>query len=238
MPQNPNVSREWQSELGENWEEIHSQYLHTLGNLTLTGYNPELSDRPFIEKRDMPGGFKESPIRLNGGLARLDRWDENAIKQRATTLAKLAIDIWQFPVVDVEALDQYRAKTRAQTSQTYTLADHPALRGEMLELFEQLRRHILNLDASVNEEILKVYIAYKTTTNFVDVAPQVSSLVLTLNMKYDEIFDPKALCRDISNIGKWGNGDVEVRLSKSEEIADVMALIMQSFEKHAELGSS
>ena len=40
-------------------------WLHTIGNLTLTGYNSEYSDRPFTEKRDMPGGFKESPLKLN-----------------------------------------------------------------------------------------------------------------------------------------------------------------------------
>ncbi|MEH2363826.1 HNH endonuclease family protein [Nostoc sp.] len=53
MPQNPNLSLEWQADLGEQWKEIRAKYLHTIGNLTLTGYNPELSDRSFIEKRDI-----------------------------------------------------------------------------------------------------------------------------------------------------------------------------------------
>ena len=58
----------WKRALGEEWERIQQQYLHTLGNLTLTGYNAEYSDRPFPEKRDMAGGFKESPLKLNAGL--------------------------------------------------------------------------------------------------------------------------------------------------------------------------
>ena len=47
MPQNERLPVEWQQELGSNWQEVHEKYLHTIGNLTLTGYNSELSDRPF-----------------------------------------------------------------------------------------------------------------------------------------------------------------------------------------------
>ena len=56
LPQNPNLSTEWQTELGEDWQEIQAKYLHTPGNLTLTGYNSELSDRPFKTKQEVPGG--------------------------------------------------------------------------------------------------------------------------------------------------------------------------------------
>ena len=52
MPQNPNPSKEWKNDLGDNWKEIQKTYLHTIGNLTLTGYNSEYQDRPFKEKRD------------------------------------------------------------------------------------------------------------------------------------------------------------------------------------------
>ena len=81
MPQNENLSADWQQDLGEDWQKIQAEYLHTIGNLTLTGYNSELSDRPFKEKRDMLGGFKDSPIRLNRSLANLDHWNEEQINQ-------------------------------------------------------------------------------------------------------------------------------------------------------------
>ena len=71
-----------------------------LGNLTLTGYNAEYSDRPFYEKRDMKGGFRESPLRLNRGLGGLDTWDENAIRDRAGRLAKIAVEIWKGPSLE------------------------------------------------------------------------------------------------------------------------------------------
>ena len=68
MPQNENLSAKWREELGPEWQQVQERWLHTLGNLTLTGYNSEYSDRPFAEKRDMQGGFRESPLRLNEGL--------------------------------------------------------------------------------------------------------------------------------------------------------------------------
>lgn len=215
---------------------MHKRYLHTVGNLTLTGYNPELSDRPFIEKRDLECGFAESPIRLNKGLGKLERWNEAEIQKRAERLAEQAAQVWPAAQLPPEVLSQYRRKERADSASQYTLADHPHLTGEILELFEQLRRRILNLDSSVTEQILKLYIAYKTTTNFVDVIPQKSRLRLSLNLAFDEINDPQGWCKDVTGLGRWGNGDVEVGISRLEQLDYVISLIRQSFEKHIENG--
>ncbi len=99
MPQNENLSQEWQDMLGPEWRLAHATLLHTLGNLTLTGYNPELSDRPFLEKRDMEGGFKDSPLRLNEGLRNLDKWDKEQILKRAEYLADKATEVWARPML-------------------------------------------------------------------------------------------------------------------------------------------
>ena len=93
------LTEEWQRELGENFQETHETYLHTLGNLTLTGYNPELSNRSFHEKQDMEGGFRDSPLRLNRSLAQAEKWDEEAIRERAAELAEKALQIWVYPEV-------------------------------------------------------------------------------------------------------------------------------------------
>ncbi len=87
------------------------------------------------------------------------------------------------------------------------------------------------LDPCITEDFLKLYVAYKAETNFVDVVPQAKRLLLVLNLTIEDIEDPKDLCRDISNIGRWGNGDVEVGLSSIEELPYVMGLIRQSFEQ-------
>lgn len=107
MPQNKILSEEWKDDLGSEWKEIHERYLHTVGNLTLTGYNSELSDRPFLEKRDMEGGFAKSPIRLNSDLAGLDRWNEDEIVKRAKILAGRAVEIWRFPELSEKTLAKY-----------------------------------------------------------------------------------------------------------------------------------
>jgi hypothetical protein len=90
MPQNEHLSPEWRAALGPEWQRVHQTWLHTLGNLTLTGYNSEYSDRPFEKKRDMPGGFRESPLRLNSGLGALTVWNEAAIRDREQRLAETA----------------------------------------------------------------------------------------------------------------------------------------------------
>lgn len=108
LPQNPNLSIEWQQMLGEKWSEIQEKYLHTLGNLTLTGYNSELSDRSFDEKKSMEGGFADSPIRLNEGLGILTKWDEGEILKRASVLGQKSLQIWSIPHLDEEVLNRYK----------------------------------------------------------------------------------------------------------------------------------
>ena len=92
MPQT--LPEDWQAQLGEEWRETHEKYVHTIGNLTLTGYNSELSNRPFEEKQEMSGGFQDSPLRLNRSLAQVERWNENSIVKRAEMLAEKACKIW------------------------------------------------------------------------------------------------------------------------------------------------
>lgn len=229
LPQNEKLSKVWKDNLGEGWQRVQQEYLHTLGNLTLTGYNSEYSDRPFIEKRDMKGGFAQSPLRVNDGLGQTDIWNEAEIKSRASNLAKKAIDVWSGPKLDAEILDLYRPEK--DTSQTYSYEDHPHLQSSHIRpLFEEFRKGVLALDPCVSEEILKLYVAYKAETNFVDVVPQARRLRLSLNMRFSDLSDPREICKDISNLGRWGNGDVEVGLEKLEDIPYILGLVRQALE--------
>lgn len=232
MPQNQNLLPEWRKDLGVNWEEIQKSYLHTLGNLTLTRYNSELSDKPFLQKRDMEGGFADSPLRLNRGLGKLNVWNEDEITKRAHSLVDLAVQVWEYPLLSDDIIAVYRKKGSESGGITYTIADHPELQGELMTVFEDLSKRICNLDSSVRMEFKKLYIAFKTTTNFVDIVIQKSKLRLSLNMAFNEVQDPKGICKDVSNLGRWGNGDVEVGVSSVDDIDYTMFLIKQSFEKH------
>jgi uncharacterized protein with ParB-like and HNH nuclease domain/predicted transport protein len=235
MPQNPDLSAEWQLDLGPEWKAVQERWLHTIGNLTLTGYNPELSDRPFSEKLTIKGGFRESPLRLNQYLAKLDHWNEDEIQKRAELLADLALKIWPAPQVSEESLAQYR-KTRAKVGAVYTLDDHAALKGQIRPLFDELRRRVLNLDAGVHEDVRKQYIAYKLATNFVEVVPLAGELKLYLDVTIDEVNDPHELGRDVTAVGHWGSGSVEARLANLDQLEDVMALVRQAFEQQGEEG--
>lgn len=226
MPQNSKLSKQWQTQLGESWKEVQAKYLHTIGNLTLTGYNSEYSDRPFPEKRDMKDGFADSPLRLNQMLSKLEHWNETEIKNRAEALADKAIKIWSFPSV--------QEITKMPFCDAYSNNYLEEISGEIKDFLETIKKRILNLDASVREEVKKKYIAYKTTRNFVCIVLRKSRLVLTLNMSFEEIKDPKGLCRDISKVGHWSPGDVEVSFSSLDQIDDVMFLVQQAFNKYSE----
>ena len=92
MPQA--LTKEWRDALGPNSDEIHARLLDTLGNLTLTGYNPEMSNKPFREKKPF---LAESSFALNSSLKNLDEWNAETIEQRGRELAELAAKIWRRP---------------------------------------------------------------------------------------------------------------------------------------------
>ena len=230
LPQNENLNKGWQADLGEDWKRIREQYLHTLGNLTLTGYNSEYSDRSFQEKRDMDGGFKQSPLRLNGGLGTCEVWNEEAIRKRADRLAEKATKIWYAPTLPADILKEYQ-ETGTEKSE-YTLAQHHYLDGGITrELFDAFRAEVLALDECVREVILKLYIAFKAETNFVDVVPQSKRLLLIVNLDFPDVDDPRKICRDVTGMGRWGNGNTEVMLEKLEDLPYIMGLVRQSLER-------
>jgi uncharacterized protein with ParB-like and HNH nuclease domain len=89
LPQSP--TDWWKSHLGVEWEAVHDEWLHTIGNLTLSGYNSELSNSDFPTKKKE---LAKSHVELNRHFASVDRWDEKAIYGRGEALADLAVTIW------------------------------------------------------------------------------------------------------------------------------------------------
>jgi uncharacterized protein with ParB-like and HNH nuclease domain/predicted transport protein len=243
MPQNENLSAAWQTDLGPNWKEVQQTYLHTIGNLTLSGYNSEYSDRSWKMKRDQVEdrdgnkiGLAFSPLRLNQGLGQVDIWSEAAIVERADRLAKDSSKVWSAPQLSEDVLSKYR-KAQPAPVRTHTIDDHKHLSsGPMRELFEELRQLILDLDPNVTEEFLRVYIAYKAETNFVDIVPQASALRLSLNIPFHEIEDPKELCINVTSRGRWGNGDGELKVTTSEDLPYALGLVRQALDR--QLGST
>ena len=175
-------------------------------------------------------GFKRSPLNLNQGLGALEQWNEAEIKTRADKLADRAVGVWAAPKLAADVLETYQPKAAAVVG-GYTIDDHPYLiKTAMGILFEAFRKAVLALDPCVSEEFLKRYVAFKAETNFVDVVPQANQLRLSLNMRFADVNDPKGLTKDVKGKGRWGNGEVEIRLSNLDELPYVLGLVRQSME--------
>ena len=118
--------------------------------------------------------------------------------------------------------------------ETFTLEHHMAMSSESTKaLFEALKERILAIDKEIIEDPKKLYVAYKTTRNFVDIVVKKSKLKLYINMKTGTLEDPRGLAKDLEtpvHIGHWGNGDYEVEVSEQTDLDYVMSLIQQSYD--------
>lgn len=92
MPQH--LTGEWRNDLGENWENIHKTYLNRIGNLTLTGYNSEYSNRSFRTKKHMKNGFNDSSLYLNHYMRDVDKWTDSEMRERGDILSRDISKIW------------------------------------------------------------------------------------------------------------------------------------------------
>ncbi|WP_208348448.1 DUF262 and DUF1524 domain-containing protein [Helicobacter pylori] len=229
MPQT--LTEEWKRDLGENFKAIHDKYLHTIGNLTLTGYNEKYSNNSFQEKRDMEKGFKQSSLKLNQSLKDLEFFGEEKIEKRANELADWALRIWTYPKLDAETLEKYKPKKdKKERKKVYDLSSYK-FGSHSRELFDILSKEIKALDERITESFMKAYIAYKFKTNFVDIVVQTKDLKLYLNMKFNELQDEKNLASDTTDKHHNGNGDIEVKLETKENIPYCLGLIKQVLEK-------
>lgn len=125
MPQH--LTPAWIRELGENYDEIHTDWLHRIANLTLTGYNSNYSNNTFVEKRDMEHGFKQSGLRLNGWIGQQEHWSLKELQARDQQLRKLALKIWPMPISNF--------KPTERQMDLYTLEDDVDLTGRQIIRF-------------------------------------------------------------------------------------------------------
>lgn len=213
MPQN--LSEEWEKDLGENYLEIHEEYLHTIGNLTLTAYNSELSDSSFKDKQEMENGFKDSPLYLNEYIAKLNSWDEEEINKRANDLINLAIEIWPYPKVDNETLKKYSEGITSFKNYTYGKAHE--------KVFTKIESLLLEIDG-VTEAYTSRYIAFKNKYSFVEIRFKRKAIHVKIKMPFNLVNDPKS-------IGfKDTYGEFNININSTDEIDYTMELIKQSYD--------
>lgn len=228
LPQNKNMRDEWKAALGENYAEIQANYLNTLGNLTLTRYNSEMGDKPFTEKLEV---YKESAMHhLNKYVVQQTTWNESAIVERGKILSDCACEVWGAPKLDEETLKKYEPKEET-VKQSYDINHYDFGNLFVKMLYDKLYEAIVKLEPQTKVEYKKLYIAFKLKTNFVDVVVQKSRLRLAVNLDFDEVYDPMGICQDVTDLGRWGNGDVEIGFDSLSMLDSVMEIVKQSIQK-------
>src|SRR5690606_10984926 len=134
MPQNKNLNADWKRMLGDNWVQTQQDWLHRLGNLTLTGYNPEYKDSSFTVKKTIEKGFDVSPLRLNKFMATHSDWTAVQMKKRGELLAKQALGLWGSLNIDEAIVRQYRLQEIKRRGENNLSND--LIQPQWLPLFE------------------------------------------------------------------------------------------------------
>lgn len=231
MPQT--LSDEWKESIGQEWERVYREKLHTIGNLTLTGYNSEMSNKSFAEKLNAPKGFKNSPLILNEMVRDCDHWNEENILKREKLLISRALIIFPKQVLNEQDLAKFKKDEKTDLKEDYDIG-HYEMTDDIFNLYTKLSQRILNLNPQITEEFKKLYIAYKVETNFVDIVPQKKRLWLTINLDIDQVYDPRNLCRDVAGQGRWGNGNIRLEVAKEADIDYAIEIIVQSLDAQLE----
>ncbi len=187
MPQNENLHPDWRKTLGEDWKRTQEKWLHRLGNLTLTAYNPTYSDKPFEDKKSVPHGFNDSPLRLNQYVAKQDRWTPEEMCARGALLAKQALEIWCR--LEVSEASLRRAKVnRLRDLQEDVEVTRSGMDDVALEVFDEFRSRMQLLEKTVIEVATPKSVSYhNSNAEFVcEVLPRTHRLLVLFGMDIGE----------------------------------------------------
>ena len=229
--------------LGPNWQSIQETWQHRLGNLTLTGYNPEYSDLPFEKKKalvDKEGrrvGLDYSPLRLNQIFKSQTRWTQKQIEERGKQLAIQAVSIWPPLKVDLSTVRAFELEEMKASAKKFKIGDLN-FGTNTKGLFDKLRKQIL----AVGEDIIELpgenTVTYRVYEFFVEVIPRKKRITLILNLDFEEIDDPSQRAADASErafiVNATETGGVLFRVEETADIAPAIHLIRQAYEKVSE----
>lgn len=145
----------------------------------------------------------------------------------------LSLEPVTYPKIKISTKTLKHKKERGNLPKQYSIDDHLNKTVEKIRrLFALLREKIISLDQNIIEEPKSKYIAYKLSTNFVDVVVLTNSLKIFVNVKSGQLNDHYNIARDLTKpkpIGHWGNGDYEIKLQKEENVNKVFEIIKQSY---------
>ena len=233
MPQNENLSVEWREMIGrdDTWRAVQEEWLHRLGNLTLTAYNTEYSDRSFAEKRAYSGGFEDSAVRLNKFVREQDVWTEDQMKRRGILLSERALEVWPALRVSPELLEaakEAELKRRAERGN----ADDIPMSDHARELFHLVSEQTRKLGGGVVEIAERHSVSYHAPEFFMEVLPRKYRLVLLLSPEVAEIEDDERIAMDATRWkyfrGSRYRGGVALYVDEPGDIDRAMRLVLQA----------
>ena len=237
LPQNHNLSLQWREMLGPDWKDIQETWLHRLGNLTLTGYNPEYSCKSFEEKKTIRNGFNDSPLRLNRFIREQAQWTAAEIDARGKKLALQATRLWPGLVVDMNAVRQTELAERLTVAAQYSV-EALGFDVEGRALFDAIRGHILALGDDVVELCGAKSVVYRVYEHFLEILPRAKYILLLLNNDFDETDDPSGIARDASDYAfithASESGDVLFKLKDVAQVQAAMHVVQQAYSRVTE----
>ncbi len=235
MPQSIDSVPEWKDMLGQDWEEVHREWLHKLGNLTLTGYNSTYSNRPFQDKKTIRGGFEQSAVRLNRFVARQTEWTASEMEERGRALAQRAIEIWPHHNADekmvlVEEIRELRSRSALKSLDTSSMS------SSVVRILDGMRDAIGQLGESIDvvEGNSLCFYDAQSAGFFAEILPMSGYVRLLLPIDFEEIDDPERMARDVTawkflpNVVHRDCG-VFVDIESARSIPNAVAMIRQAF---------
>ena len=221
MPQN--LDDDWRRSLGRNHEEIHEKYVHTIGNLTLTAYNPELGNMPFPKKLVI---YKNSMIAMTKDLDNCEKWDEDEIKKRAREFADRAVQIWKYPKAydgngkvgkDEQAHDLVLEEDYLEGRNTTELwcALKEDIQKTCLGIVFRMNKHYASFRRPADQDVVGVVVCSLQSLR--------NSIRVTYNTKINEgVVKPSNFVRDVSNVGHYAPGDLQTTIASIDDVAKVV----------------
>lgn len=169
-------------------------------------------------------GFKDLPIEL---------WEITKYKNNTISFNQLKSPETNESINTVSTQNGIVQKVNREIK-IYKEEDHlKEASEEIKELYEDLKNRILNLGDNIKIKPRKYYIAFISTTNFIDIHLYKNQLKIWLNLTKNTLDDPKKTARDVSKIGHWGNGDYEIKITPKTDLDYTITLIKQSYKKNS-----
>ncbi|MBZ0205799.1 MAG: DUF262 and DUF1524 domain-containing protein [Flavobacteriales bacterium] len=234
LPQNPALRPEWKAMLGERWKDIQNEWIHRLGNLTLTGYNSTYSDKPFEVKKTCEGGFNESPLRLNQYIGKQNKWTVHEMEERGKQLAAKALLEW--PPLKVDTGDVKRIELEELEQRTARYSRSTLEMGEVTaELFDAMRDAVLALGENIREVYHRRSTTFHVLDPFLEIIPRSRRLTILFDLDFEELDDPSGKAQ---NTNDWSfvtlaqtSGGVIFSLDDLDDVAHAAYIAKQAYAK-------